>query len=190
MKHPHLWLRAECKPHEERRALSPGNAGKLVAHGFRVRVERSSQSIFEAWEYEKAGCEIADSESWEQLAPPDTFILGLKELPPSPLPLTHHHIYFAHAYKGQAGWQDVLRRFHDGGGSLLDLEYLTDESGRRVAAFGFWAGFAGAAVALQAWQSQQSGKTLRKLEGALLLGQLCYGNFHFCLWYSKTISTE
>ena len=44
-----------------------------------------------------------------------------------------------------------LRRFRDGGGTLYDLEYLTDENGRRMAAFGYWAGYAGAAVSLKAW---------------------------------------
>ena len=34
---------------------------------------------------------------------------------------------------------------------LYDIEFLTDESGRRISAFGFSAGFAGAAVALLAW---------------------------------------
>jgi saccharopine dehydrogenase (NAD+, L-lysine forming) len=55
---------------------------------------------------------------------------------------------FAHYYKGQGGWQDVLARFAQGGGTLLDLEFLTDNSGRRVAA-GYHAGYAGAALALE-----------------------------------------
>ncbi|MGB3280296.1 MAG: saccharopine dehydrogenase, partial [Pseudorhodobacter sp.] len=33
--------------------------------------------------------------------------------------------------------------------------YLVDEAGRRVAAFGYWAGYAGAAVALKCWAAQQ-----------------------------------
>ena len=46
-----------------------------------------------------------------------------------------------------------------GGGILYDLEFLNDASSRRVAAFGFHAGFAGAAVALLAFASQrQQGK--------------------------------
>ena len=53
---------------------------------------------------------------------------------------------FGHAYKGQPAGQVLLRRFRDGGGTLYDLEYLTDETGRRVAAFGYWAGYAGAAL--------------------------------------------
>lgn len=55
---------------------------------------------------------------------------------------------FAHCYKEQGGWKDVLKRWQDGQptGMLYDLEFLQDESGRRVAAFGYHAGFAGAAV--------------------------------------------
>lgn len=37
---------------------------------------------------------------------------------------------------------------------LYDLEFLVDESGRRVSAFGYHAGFAGAAVALKTWAWQ------------------------------------
>jgi saccharopine dehydrogenase (NAD+, L-lysine forming) len=52
----------------------------------------------------------------------------------------------------------LLARFRAGGGRLYDLESLTDESGRRVAAFGYWAGFAGAAVALRCWLAQREGQ--------------------------------
>lgn len=61
---------------------------------------------------------------------------------------------FAHCYKGQGGWADVLARFPRGGGTLYDLEFLQDAMGRRVAAFGFHAGFAGAALAVQTWAHQ------------------------------------
>ena len=163
MSKPHLWLRAETKPLEERRALSPRNAGKLVQAGFRLTVERSAQSIFDYREFEGMGCQCVAENSWQDEAPPEAYILGLKELPESPTPLSHRHIYFAHAYKGQQGSQAVLRRFPRGGGTLLDLEYLTDADGRRVAAFGFWAGFAGAAVAIQAWCAQQEMRALQNL---------------------------
>lgn len=163
MSNPHIWLRAETKPLEERRALSPENATKLIEHGVRLTVERSDQSIFDDSEYADAGCDLAAENSWQNDAPDNAYILGLKELPISSSPLNHRHIYFAHAYKGQAGWREVLGRFKAGGGTLLDLEYLTSEDGRRVAAFGYWAGFAGAAVAIQAWCAQQNGNTLREL---------------------------
>ena len=52
---------------------------------------------------------------------------------------------FGHAFKGQPAGQVLLQRFKAGGGTLLDLEYLVNAQGRRVTAFGYWAGFAGAA---------------------------------------------
>lgn len=100
--------------------------------------------------------------SWPS-APKDFPIFGLKELPASDDPLPHTHIQFAHCYKNQAGWSAVLARFHKGGGKLYDLEFLTDEHGRRVAAFGFHAGFAGAAAGALALASIQGGETLGHL---------------------------
>lgn len=37
---------------------------------------------------------------------------------------------------------------------MYDIEFLTDPSGKRVAAFGYYAGYAGAAIALLAWGHQ------------------------------------
>lgn len=99
-------------------------------------------------------------------APKDTLIIGLKELPITKEPLPHTHIQFAHCYKQQGGWAQVLDRFHQGGGTLYDLEFLQDETGRRVAAFGFHAGFAGAAVACLALAAQVEGDKSARL-GAL-----------------------
>lgn len=70
--------------------------------------------------------------------------------------MPHTHIQFAHCYKQQGGWSDVLRRFAQGKGTLYDLEFLEDpETKRRVAAFGFHAGFAGAAAGALAFAKQQ-----------------------------------
>ena len=99
---------------------------------------------------------MVPAHSWPE-APADAIIFGLKELPDDGTPLGHRHIMFGHAFKGQAAGRVLLQRFRAGGGTLLDLEYLTDDTGRRVAAFGYWAGFAGAAVALKCWAAQQRG---------------------------------
>jgi saccharopine dehydrogenase (NAD+, L-lysine forming) len=70
------------------------------------------------------------------------------------VPLVHSHIQFGHCYKGQEGWAHYLDRFVRGNGILYDIEFLTDASGKRVAAFGYYAGYAGAAVSLLAWAHQ------------------------------------
>lgn len=83
------------------------------------------------------------------------------------VPLKHVHVQFAHCYKGQGGWDTVLARFPRGGGTLLDLEFLQDpQTGRRVAAFGYSAGFSGSALALKnwAWQLTHPGQPLPGVE--------------------------
>lgn len=106
---------------------------------------------------------MADNSSWPQ-APTSIPIIGLKELPESDEPLPHTHIQFAHCYKQQGGWSAVLARFYKGGGTLYDLEFLADDKGRRVAAFGFHAGFAGAAAGALALAAEKKGEKLGKLE--------------------------
>lgn len=157
-----IWLRAETKPQEERTALTPETAKTLLDDGNTVFVERSVQSAITPQAFADVGCELVDAGSWPQ-APDDAYVLGLKELPDDGTPLRHRHIYFAHAYKNQQGWQDTLRRFTAGGGELLDIEFLLDDNKRRVAAFGYWAGFAGAAVAIKVWCAQQSGREVSPL---------------------------
>ena len=152
----HLWLRAEQRPNEERTGLMPDGAAALIAQGVRVTVERSSVRAIALDGYVAAGCEIAPENAWPD-APVDAIIFGLKELPEDGSPLIHRHIMFGHAFKGQPAGQVLLRRFVAGGGMLYDLEYLVDEAGRRVAAFGYWAGYAGAAVALKCWVAQARG---------------------------------
>lgn len=152
----HLWVRAESRPNEDRVGITPEGVAELVRRGFEVTVEESPRRIIVTGEYEAAGAGIAPEGSWTE-APADAIIFGLKELPDDETPLTHRHIMFGHAYKGQPAGQALLRRFREGGGTLYDLEYLLDDHGRRVAAFGYWAGFAGAAVSLKAWAAQQRG---------------------------------
>jgi len=67
-----------------------------------------------------------------------------------------------------------LKRFSDGKGTLVDIEYLADDSGRRVAAFGRPAGLAGSAVGLMVWCHQQinGNKTFPPLQASPNLDQL------------------
>jgi saccharopine dehydrogenase (NAD+, L-lysine-forming) len=143
----HLWLRHEARTTERRTPVVPDDARRLVEHGVALTVEESPQRVFPIEEYEAAGCRVAPAGSWVS-APRDAVVLGLKELPDRPDELTHRHIFFGHAYKGQPGAAELLGRFAAGGGTLFDLEYLVDDSGRRLAAFGFWAGYLGAALAV------------------------------------------
>ncbi len=156
-KAPHFWLRAESRANEARTPLTPEGAAALIAQGVQVTVESSPSRIIPNAEYSQAGCTMAPAQSWPD-APRDAVILGLKELPPGDAPLIHRHIMFCHSFKEQPVAQSFLNRFTQGGGALLDLEYLVDDQGRRLVAFGYWAGFAGAAMALHCWLAQQRGQ--------------------------------
>lgn len=160
-----LHLRAETKPAEARAALTPTTTKQLLDAGFNIFIEESSQSIFKADEYAAVGATIVPEGSWKD-APKDRIIFGLKELPENEtFPLVHEHIQFAHCYKDQAGWKDVLGRFPAGNGTLYDLEFLENDQGRRVAAFGFYAGFAGAAIGVADWSFKQTHPDSENLGG-------------------------
>lgn len=154
-----IWLRHEPRDNEARTPMTPSGAAQLIARGWRVAVEDAPDRCIPTAEYRDVGCDIQSAGSW-RTAPEDAVILGLKELPEDGTPLVHHHIMFGHAYKGQPSGRILLDRFAQGGGTLLDLEYLVDDTGRRVAAFGYWAGYAGAALSVMAWGQQQKGLTL------------------------------
>jgi saccharopine dehydrogenase (NAD+, L-lysine-forming) len=183
----HLWLRHEVRPTERRTPIVPSDARRLVESGVTLTVEESPQRIFPVAEYEAVGARVAPAGSWVS-APTDAVVLGLKELPDDPAELPHRHIFFGHAYKQQPGASELLRRFAAGGGTLLDLEYLVDDQGRRLAAFGYWAGYLGAALAVLQYRGrlrapltptskEELDETLRPVAGdeefrALVIGAL------------------
>ncbi len=160
----HLWVRSESRANERRVGITPDGVRDLRAQGFRITVEDSPHRILPTPAFAAAGAEIAPAGSWPE-APADAIIFGLKELPADGTPLPHRHIMFGHAYKGQPGGPELLRRFRKGGGTLYDLEYLTGADGRRLAAFGYWAGYAGAAVSLKAWAAQRQGGICGPVQG-------------------------
>ncbi len=160
----HLILRDEFRDTERRTPLLPDGARALLDAGLAVSVERSDKRIVPDDAFAAAGCTLVDPGTWTA-APGDVGVLGLKELPEAASPLPHTHVYFAHAYKDQTGWQDLIGRFMQGQGTLLDLEYMVDNGGRRVAAFGYWAGYLGAALALIHWFDRQAGRQSSLAEG-------------------------
>jgi len=153
---PEVWLRDEVKVGEARVILTPKDAAHLIQSGVRVVVERSNVRCISDSEYSAIGCNLVDSGSWIHEASVSTWILGLKELAVSPYSLFHRHIFFGHCYKSQNGASQLLDRFVKGRGMLFDLEFLVDENGKRVAAFGRAAGIVGAALGILQWCRQQT----------------------------------
>lgn len=154
---PHtIVLRAETKPLEHRSVLSPSVISSLINAGYTVECERSKDRCFADGEMAAAGAKLVPTGSWPE-APLGHMIVGLKELDSlNTFPLKHTHLHFAHVFKNQPGWRDVLSRFQRGGGSLLDIEFLADPkaAGRLLSPSSFHAGFCGAILAVQTWARQ------------------------------------
>eukprot|EP01059_Diplonema_ambulator_P010515 TRINITY_DN2053_c0_g3_i1.p1 TRINITY_DN2053_c0_g3~~TRINITY_DN2053_c0_g3_i1.p1 ORF type:complete len:428 (+),score=138.45 TRINITY_DN2053_c0_g3_i1:51-1334(+) len=157
----HYHLRGETKPNERRTAVTPADAKALLDAGHKVTVERFAERCYHDSEYEKVGCEIVQAGLWEKEGKVhlEAVVLGLKELPEAKSALPHKHIMFAHCFKYQDDWKNVMQRFIDGSGALYDLEFLKDTTGRRKVAFGRSAGFNGMGVGILAWAHQKTNAT-------------------------------
>jgi alanine dehydrogenase len=161
-----FWLRAESKKNEYRRALTPDSCEKILAAGHTVYVEDWKDSIIPTAEYTAIGCKSVASGSWDKDAPDEAIIVGLKALPDDIKLFRHTHIYFAHAYKEQDGWRELLSKFQYGGGKVIDLEFMVNENKRRVAAFGYWAGYVGAALGALFAKTANKEETIQALTEA------------------------
>ncbi len=156
MKNRSIWLRCETKKNERRTPLIPAHAQLICNTGIKLFVERSDERIYSNEEYETAGCELVEPGSWVN-ADKNCYVIGLKELPSLNHPISQQHIYFAHAFKKQAGSDLLLSQFKQGGGTILDYEFLLDCFNQRVVtgSFSYWAGFCGAAISLFIWDDKQ-----------------------------------
>jgi saccharopine dehydrogenase (NAD+, L-lysine-forming) len=161
-----IWLRHETKAKEQRVTLTPDGCKQLLAAGFEVTVERSPTRIIPDADYEVIdGVTMADTNAWRELDhDPKLLIVGLKELGTpeehaSVLSATggaivNHHTYFAHCYKGQDGWEQVMEAYKKGGDKavLFDYEFLWNQQKHNVgAAMSPFAGFVGCAQGIRAW---------------------------------------
>jgi saccharopine dehydrogenase (NAD+, L-lysine-forming) len=158
-----FWLRAETKENEFRRALTPDSCKKIIEAGHKVTVEDWKDSIIPTSKYQEVGCEIVPEHSWME-APKDTIVVGLKALSNAPSQYIHTHIYFAHCYKEQDGWSELLSKFKTGEGKIIDLEFMVDDNGRRTNAFGYWAGYVGASLGALYAKCSDSNDVTKKLQ--------------------------
>ncbi|KAF8603401.1 hypothetical protein BDV93DRAFT_442477 [Ceratobasidium sp. AG-I] len=140
---------------ERRTPLTPDAVEELVEEmGAEVLVEECERRVYRARDYIKAGAKMVPAGKGA-LEPAD-IIMGIKEVPiteciasstPAGTPRTH--LMFSHTAKGQEYNTALLAQFLSPSGPdnlharLVDYELLTDNTGKRVVAFGWYAGAAG-----------------------------------------------
>jgi alpha-aminoadipic semialdehyde synthase len=122
---------------ERRTPLTPEAVKALVDQGLEVQVVASDLRIFPDEQYRAAGATLVDTVAGGDV------VLGIKEPPIELVGEGQTFLVFSHTIKGQDYNMPLLRRFLDQGATLIDYERIVDEQGRRLIAFGRFAGIAG-----------------------------------------------
>lgn len=152
-----IYLRAESYLNEYRVPLVPDDIKTLISHGHTIYVESSSRyRIIPDSDYALIGAKITQSPWWEQSS--DTLIIGLKALDNLDKLNNHRHVYFSHSYRGQTHAKTILSAFAKSSSILYDLEYFCTPAGKRVLAFGLYAGQVGAILGLSQHYNRSHGK--------------------------------
>ncbi|KAJ7329674.1 hypothetical protein JRQ81_015848 [Phrynocephalus forsythii] len=133
-----LAIRREDVSVWERRApLAPRHVKLLTNLGYKVLVQPSNRRAIHEKEYIKAGGIIQEDISKACL------IIGVKRPPEDKLIPNKNYAFFSHTIKAQEANMPLLDEILRKNIRLIDYEKMVDHKGRRVVAFGKWAGVAG-----------------------------------------------
>jgi len=127
-------------PIDRRVPITPSQVKEILNHHPEVQIQcqRSEVRCFEDSEYEKAGAELVDELKDSEI------VLGVKEVPLDMLMEGKTHFFFSHTIKKQDYNRGLLQTIMKKKIRLIDWECLTDAAGRRLIAFGRYAGIVGA----------------------------------------------
>ncbi len=151
-------IREGKTPPDSRVPLVPSqahNADQRV--GLELVVQPSPIRCFSDEEYRRAGVGLS-----EDLSGCDV-LLGVKEVPIGQLIEGKTYFFFSHTHKEQAYNRDLLRAVLAKNIRLIDYELLADEQGKRVIAFGRFAGMVGAHHGLRAYGVRTGGYALAQM---------------------------
>ncbi|MFY0607352.1 MAG: alanine dehydrogenase [Cyclobacteriaceae bacterium] len=127
-------------PVDKRVALTPTQAKKVTERFPNVELVVQSSDIrcFTDKDYQDAGLKIVQDVNDCDV------LLGVKEVPIPNLIAEKTYFFFSHTIKMQPYNQPLIKEVLTKKIRLIDYETLTDSSGKRIIAFGRWAGIVGA----------------------------------------------
>lgn len=127
-------------PMDRRVPVTPQQVRNILDQyeGLKIFCQRSNIRCFEDADYEKAGAILTDDVTDCDI------VLGVKEVPIDMLASGKTHFFFSHTIKKQEYNRGLLQEVLRKGIRLIDWECLTDKEGRRLIAFGRYAGIVGA----------------------------------------------
>lgn len=131
-------IKKETKSKWERRTpVVPEDTHELIRkYNLKVFVEPSEIRIFKDDEYKSIGAIVSKKLDTD-------FVFGIKEILPDYFEFGKTYIFFSHTIKGQSFNMPMLKRMIELKTTLIDYERIVDESGKRLIAFGRFAGIAG-----------------------------------------------
>lgn len=135
-----IGIRREDKSKWERRVVvTPDHVAALLKQNpnLKIIVQPSNNRVFRDVEYTQVGAELNEDMSECCL------ILGVKEVPIDKLFANKTFVYFSHTIKAQPANMATLDAILQKNIRLIDYEKITDEEGRRLVAFGKFAGNTG-----------------------------------------------
>ncbi len=139
-------LRETKVPPDRRVAITPANAVEVVKRfpDVEIFVQPSSMRCYSDEEYRYLNIPLK-----EDLSDCD-LLIGVKEVSVDSLIPNKDYLFFAHVAKKQPYNRELLQVIVEKNIRLIDYEYLTDNNGTRLVAFGRWAGIVGAYNGLRA----------------------------------------
>ena len=155
-------------PVDNRVALSPDQVAGLNARfpKHEIVVQASPIRAYSDEEYRSKGVRVVDDIS-------DCDVLfGIKEAGIETLIPDKHYVFFGHIAKMQAYNRPLLQAFLQKRITFSDYEYMVDEKGIRVCAFGWWAGVVGVYYTLRGYGLRTGAYSLPKPDLKFTLEQL------------------
>lgn len=138
----------ERKNPPDRRVVLPPKICQIFTEKYpkaQIIIEPSPLRVFADQEYRDLGFEVAD-----KMHECDV-LLGVKEVPIKALIPNKKYFFFSHTIKKQPYNRDLLRAILEKNIELYDHEVITDANGKRLVAFGRYAGIVGAYNGIRAY---------------------------------------
>lgn len=160
-------IREGKTPRDARVVLKPAQCAYLRdKEGADLVVQSSEVRCYSDDEYRKHGVPVVTT------VDDCDILLGVKEVPMDELISDKSYFFFSHTFKAQPYNRGLLRKILDKNIRLVDYEVLTDAHGKRLIAFGFFAGMVGAHNAMLTYGNRTGAYSLGRMKDSFDYAQI------------------
>ncbi len=160
-------IREDKIPRDARVLLNPSQCAFLRdSEGADLVVQRSGVRCYGDEEYASLGVPVVDS------VEDCDILLGVKEVPVNELLADKTYFFFSHTIKAQPYNRGLLQKILEKNIRLIDYEVLKNAQGKRLIAFGFFAGMVGAHNALLTYGKRTGDFSLGRMKDSFDYAQM------------------